>query len=242
VPAAQGQSCRPGTRTARHRLWAAIPALTAGVLALAFLGAGLAVDHFDADHPEPAHLFYALDTDTDQARWISTDSDPGEWVSQYVTGREDLRGGFGLLGADVLTGPARPAALPAPALTVVSDSTTGDGRALSITVTPQRDARLFYLLLRGAAVSRAAVAGHEIPISVFADGTGVLFHGPPDRGVDGGVTFDLELDAAGPVTVRVMDGSDGLDDLPGFTPRPLGVGVQGSHTSELVLVAKTYTV
>ena len=56
------------------------------------------------------------------------------------------------------------------------------------------------------------------------------------------MTFDLELDAAGPVTVRVMDGSDGLDGLPGFTPRPPGVGIQGSHTSELVLVAKTYTV
>ena len=40
----------------------------------------------------------------------------------------------------------------------------------------------------------------------------------------------------------VMDGSDGLAGLPGFTPRPPDVGVEGSHTSELVLVAKTYTV
>jgi hypothetical protein len=40
----------------------------------------------------------------------------------------------------------------------------------------------------------------------------------------------------------VLDGSDGLNGLPGFTPRPPGVGVLGSHTSELVIVAKTYTV
>jgi hypothetical protein len=39
-----------------------------------------------------------------------------------------------------------------------------------------------------------------------------------------------------------MDGSDGLTGLPGFTPRPAGVGVEGSHDSELVLVAKTYTI
>jgi hypothetical protein len=39
-----------------------------------------------------------------------------------------------------------------------------------------------------------------------------------------------------------MDGSDGLDGLPGFTPRPDGVGIRGTHTSELVLVAKNYTV
>ena len=31
-----------------------------------------------------------------QARWISTDADPGDWLRQYVTGREDLNGTFGL--------------------------------------------------------------------------------------------------------------------------------------------------
>jgi len=155
-------------------------------------------------------------------------------------GLQDLPDGVFLMGGQV--GPAQPAALPAPALTVSSDSTSGDRRNLSITVTPQREVRLIYLLLPGAAVARASVAGHEIPTSVFADGTGVVFNGPPDRDTSTGVTFDLELDEVMPVTVRVMDGSDGLDELPGFTPRPPGVGVQGSHTSELVLVAKTYTV
>ena len=198
--AAAASSGRRGSRAVRRR-WAAMPALTAGVLTLAFFGAGLAVDHFDEAHPAPAQLFYALDTDTGQARWVSTDADPGEWVSQYVTGPEDLRGSFGLLGADVLSGPAQAAALPAPAVAVAADRTSGDRRTLSITVTPQRDARLIYLLLPGAVVSRASVAGQEIPTSVFADWTGVVFNGPPDRAVEGGVTFDLELDSAGPVTV-----------------------------------------
>jgi len=40
----------------------------------------------------------------------------------------------------------------------------------------------------------------------------------------------------------MMDGSDGLDGLPGFVPRPEGVGKLGSHTSELVLVAKNHTI
>jgi hypothetical protein len=38
-----------------------------------------------------------------------------------------------------------------------------------------------------------------------------------------------------------MDGSDGLESVPGFKPRPPGVGIVGSHTSELLAVAKTYT-
>ena len=50
------------------------------------------------------------------------------------------------------------------------------------------------------------------------------------------------LAESGPVKVRVMDGSDGLTGLPGFTPRPPGIGMQGSHDTELVLVAKTYTI
>jgi hypothetical protein len=39
-----------------------------------------------------------------------------------------------------------------------------------------------------------------------------------------------------------MDGSDGLTNLPGFVPRPADVGVKGSHYSELVLVARTYSI
>lgn len=67
---------------------------------------------------------------------------------------------------------------------------------------------------------------------------GVLFHAPPP----GGLVMTVVLAADGPAQVRVMDGSDGLNGLPGFTPRPPGIGVQGSHLTELVLVAKTYTV
>jgi hypothetical protein len=67
---------------------------------------------------------------------------------------------------------------------------------------------------------------------------GVVFHAPPADGL----TVVLELASPGPVTIRVLDGSDGLDTLQGFVPRPDGVGVAPSHTSELVVVGKSYTV
>jgi hypothetical protein len=38
-----------------------------------------------------------------------------------------------------------------------------------------------------------------------------------------------------------MDASDTLSTLPGFQPRPPAVGILGSHSSELVAVARTYT-
>jgi hypothetical protein len=64
-----------------------------------------------------------------------------------------------------------------------------------------------------------------------------VFHAPAPESI--GVT--LELGATGPVTLRVLDGPDGLEGLPGFTPRPAGVGIAGSHTSEMAVVAKAYT-
>jgi hypothetical protein len=39
------------------------------------------------------------------------------------------------------------------------------------------------------------------------------------------------------VTLRVVDGSDGLEGLPGYEPRPEDVDVAGSHSADLVLVA-----
>jgi hypothetical protein len=36
-----------------------------------------------------------------------------------------------------------------------------------------------------------------------------------------------------------MDGSNGLDGLPGYTPRPPGVDAAGSHSSDLVVVGAT---
>ena len=222
----------------RHRWWAAAPGLTAGVLAIGCLTAGLVVDHFDAEHPAPAQLAYALDADSGQAWWASTDDQPGEWLRQYITGTEDLGEAFGLFGAGVGTGPAQAANLPAPELTVVSDTAAPDRRQLTFTVRSQRDARLIYLDLPDSTVLGATVDGRDVPAEGLTGRFGFVFHAPPDDGL----TVTLELQSPSPAKIRLMDGTDGLDGLPGFTPRPEGVGIQGSHTSELVVVATTVTV
>jgi hypothetical protein len=226
----------------RHRWWAAAPALTAVGVAVLFTGIGLRVDHFDADHPDPAELAYVLDSDTGQARWVSTDTHPGEWVSQYVTEPGTPADTFGLIHGSVTVGPAQPADLPAPQVTVVGDTTTrhasaGDTRTLTLKLTPQRPARLIYLGLTDAPVLGASFEGRTVPSDELTDGLSVVFHAPPADGVD----VTLELGTTDPVTLRVLDGSDGLDGLPGFTARPPGVGIAGSHTSEMAVVGRTYT-
>jgi hypothetical protein len=223
---------------AQRRLAGALPGIVAGVVALACAGTGLAVDHFDATHPAPAQLMYAMDTDTDQAMWVSADGSPGAWTRQFVHDRTDLSTLFPPLGtAKLWTGPATAASLPAPTVTVMSDTTAGGNRTLELTIRPQRAVRLVYLRVDGATVRGAEVDGRAVDREAFASGFNVLFHAPPPDGLP----VTLRLDATGQVRLRVMDGSDGLDALPGFIPRPAGVGIAGSHDTELVLVAKTYT-
>jgi hypothetical protein len=55
------------------------------------------------------------------------------------------------------------------------------------------------------------------------------------------VAATFVVDGDGPVTVRALDGSDGLADLPGFQPRPEDVGVAGTHTSDLLVVGTART-
>jgi hypothetical protein len=227
----------------RPRRWrAAAPALLAGALAIALLATGLAVDQFDATHPathpEPAQLIYVLDADTGTARWASDDAKPSAWVGQYITGREDLKEAFPILGDDLATGPAEAASLPAPELSVVSDTTSGELRMLSLSLRPQRPARLVYLQVRDIGVRQATVAARSVPTDRLEGGFAVLFHAPPPDGV----IVTLVLAGTGPAKIRVLDGGDGLAGLPGFRPRPDGIGTEGLHDSELVVVAKTYQI
>ena len=149
----------------------------------------------------------------------------------------------------LLTGPAQAATLPAPEVTVLADTAAGDLRTLRLRLRPQRPVRLAGAA-RGRGQRRRSTAppwrGRPVPVERSEDGRwsfGLVFHAPPPDG------FELSLELRPPSTggnrgqvrLRVMDGSDGLTALPGFQPRPPDVGIAGSHTSELTLVARTVT-
>jgi hypothetical protein len=221
-------------------LWSALPATVCLLLAVAFAATGLAVNRFDAAHPAPSQLMYALDADDSRARWVSSEAEPGAWTSQYVRGREDLEAEFPIFQGELASGPADAAALPPPDLRVVSDETTAGRRSLTLRLWSRRPVRFTgFRLEDGTRAVSVKVAGRELTgAEVGEPRFGVVFHAPPADGVE----VALVLDGAGPVKVRAMDGSDGLAGLPGFRQRPPGTGVAGSHTSELILVAKTYDV
>jgi hypothetical protein len=219
----------------------AAPALACLLVAALASTAGLALDRFDARHPRPSQLMYALDRSTGQARWVSVAGSPDRWTRQYLadSGREDLSTAFPLLNQAVATGPATVADLPAPTVSVVSESTVDGRRTVTFDLVSHRPVRLTYFQVQaGTRVVGATVDGRVLPGDRLGGRFAVLFHAPPD----GALRVTLALDGSGPLRLRVMDGSDGLAELPGFVPRPADVTVAGTHISDLVVVADTVTV
>jgi hypothetical protein len=210
------------------------------VLAAALTVAGLTVDRFDADHPVPSQLAYVLDTDRDEAWWASTEDAPIAYTAGYVDDTGRLPGDHPyLVGRDVALGTAENADLTPPTVTIVDDRVVGERREITVRVTPQRPGvRMVALDLTvdGGTVAGARVSGRGIPEQALGkDRLWLVFHAPPADGLK--ARFSIEGDGA--VSLRVVDGSVGLDGLPGFTPRPEGVDVAGSHTADLVSVSGT---
>ncbi|GAB3802590.1 M28 family peptidase [Micromonospora zhanjiangensis] len=242
-PVAGGQL---GLAAWRARRAATLPPLVAALAAVVFAALGLSTDRFDAAHPAPTQLMYALDAGTGTARWVSQEDDPQPWTAQYVHDRGSVEADFPALGPRPMRyGPAQAAALPAPTVQVLADTRAGDRRTLRVELVPQRSGvRLVSLHVdAGTAEVRAVtVAGHPVPDTAAGPARpwsyGIVLHAPPP----GGVEIELVLaPKAEKVALRAMDASDGLTGLPGFRPRPADVGVAGSHTSEMLAVARTYT-
>jgi hypothetical protein len=234
---------RQGMPALQARRWGLVPTVAALLAVVGCAAIGLRVDRFDAGHPIPTQLMYALDGDTQTARWLSAEARPQDWTAHYVSGKPvavgDTLPAFG--PEKLLTGPATATNLPAPQLTLTGDSTANGVRTMTVLLKPQRPVRLVTLHVGATAeVTAATVGGREVPVDRVATGPwgfGFVFHAPPAQGL----SITLTVRAQGPVKLRAMDASDGLSALPGFVPRPADVGVAGSHISEMLAVARSYT-
>ncbi|MEV6490636.1 M20/M25/M40 family metallo-hydrolase [Actinoplanes sp. NPDC051633] len=238
-PEAGGQRAMAALRARRLGL---LPTLLALAAVIGCTANGLRVDRFDEAHPVPTNLMYALDANTGQARWLSGESEPGEWTSQFVSGGEaPVTAAFPAFGADEFhSGPAAAIDFPAPLLTRISDTRGRADRILRLRLRPQRPVRFVALhVAADAGVTAASAGGRSIPVDREAGdgwGFGFVFHAPPAEGVE----VILRVGNQGRIRYRAMDVSDGVSFVPGFRIRPADVGVMGSHSSDQLAIARTY--
>jgi len=212
---------------ARPFRWA-LPAV-AGCVAVAALIGGSLTAAPDALHPQPDSIFYALNADTGQALWISEDSRPDVWTSQFL-GTAFKRGQLPELlphlSNEFLSAPAPVLDLATPQVDLLSDRSTGGIRTLRLHVTtPSQTPWVEVSIGSASPISAITLAGTRIPYQddpAQSHPNGYLktcqYWVPPAQG------FDLAVEVAQPGNVRVFvrDYGFGLPQIPVFTynPRP----------------------
>jgi hypothetical protein len=110
-----------------------------------------------------------------------------------------------------------------------------------LVVSPRRAASLS-IFVEGTVVS-AEVAGRVIGAggsAAPAEPTGkwnLLYWAPPAEGIE----LKLKTRQTGPLNLKVVDKSYGLQNLPGFTPRPAHLIPSRFSGSDAVFVSRSYS-
>lgn len=237
---------------ARPFPWA-LPAV-AGLVTVTALIAGSLTAAPDAAHPQADSIFYALNADTGQALWISEDSQPDVWTSQFLGTafkRGELPELFPHLSDEFLSAPAPVLDLATPKVDLLSDRSTGGIRTLRLHVTTPSQVPWVEVSIGSASpISAITLAGTRIPYQddpAQSHPNGYLktcqYWAPPALGFD----LAVEVVPPGNVKVFVRDYGFGLPQIPGFTynPRPADHMPRAreylpKNKTDTVLVSKTF--
>jgi hypothetical protein len=229
--------------TLKARNWF-VPA-GAAVLALGFLVFGLVTAGFDQKRPKADNIFYGLNADTGKAIWGTMDDRADEWTQQFFADKADLQPlpeFFPMTDFEYLQSHTAAAALSAPEVTVLSDTTANDVRTIQARITSKRKAEVVSIYLdESTPVLSATINGKPLNLRNAGEKVkwGLHYYGMPATGVD----LTLAVKSSEPVKMRVNDRSYGLPEVPGFAfkERPSHIIPSASQFSDVTLVSKAFT-
>jgi hypothetical protein len=231
---------------ARRR--AALVPVTTAVLTVALTCAGLAVDRFDEDHPQQSHLMYVLDAGASTAMWASEDHNPHAWVARYAgePNGDMPPGPLPYATRPRWTGTADVLPLDAPQFSLLDSRTDGDAIVMELQVASSRDAEEITLHVdRPVEAVTIAANGHAPVTSTpsYPDDAGsrewpyeLRFYDPPRDGI----RVTLRLQGTKRPRISLSDYTVGLEQIPGFTPRPPHLDRSPDHSSDLLVVRRTH--
>lgn len=223
----------------------AIVLAVAGVL---FIGVASFRSTHDIRHPKLDSIFYGLNADTGKAMWASFDEKPDEWTSRVLPAKAQRRavpeffaaGRAGLL----LQAEAAPAPLPAPNVTVVTESTKDSVRTVKLRITSARGAPVISVYLdsiknvQGVWVNGKRV-DVEAPLRQRVSSWSIYYYNVLPEGIE----LTLELGSAESLRMRVVDQSYNLPDLPENTlgSRPGGTIPSLVVYNDATVVSKSFS-
>lgn len=233
---------------AMSHIWLAPGA--AALAGLVLLAIGIFVTGYDSAHPKSDHLFYALNATSGKAVWASSDEKPDEWTGQFLTGearRQELSEFIPWRRDSFLHNSAPVMPLASPDATLLDDSTSDGLRTLKLRVKSLRQAPLMTIVMDAdTAVHTATINGQQVSSDDPSVGQNdrqrwrLNYYAVPAEGID----LMLQVKAATPVKLLVMDQSYGLPEIPGaaYKPRPSHlIPSSWNSLSDLTLVNKSFT-
>jgi hypothetical protein len=203
------------------RWWKPAAAAAAGLALLS----SVVLAKFDADHPRPDSLVYALDSMDSRAFWASFDKELDEWNSLVLPGvsrLSEMGSYFGSESTALFTAPAPVLALPAPTIVRVAEEASGPGRVVRLRIAAQRPAAVLRISLQSeAGIAAVSVSGERFAGIARQRRQGerilVEYHAPPP----GGIELVVETRRHGPLSVNVVDRSFDLPlHVTSLPPRP----------------------
>jgi hypothetical protein len=212
-----------------------------GLLAIALIVKGNAASSFTAAQPHPDSIFYFQDTDRERARWVSLDSRPDTFTSQFF--QHHVRGGWlaklvglatrdtparnlakmsmhrdfaGLNGGRTTEGDAPLINAAPPTLKVIEDSTISGTRTVKMHIASARGASIVWMSVPvGVTVLGASIDGKSPGDHVTDGWTGWYWRAPAS-----GFDLTLKLATPAPFVVTVIDQTEGLPEIPEFKIKP----------------------
>jgi len=217
--------------------------LTAGALlcCVVFMIWGGVMACFDDGRRLPTHLFYALNSDLNQAVWASHDQRPDEWTARFLVNgleRDSLPDYLGPNRETYLKSPAPPVSLPPPIVKLISDNTSGGIRDLRFQVSSSRQSPILIISANPESSVMAYTVNHQVMINDRDRPWRFQYHGLPKDGVEIG----LRLTSSAPVKLLVVDQSYGLPpEFISSNPRPDWMMPSMFPHSDTTLVSKSFT-
>ena len=212
----------------------------AWAIALALFVCGAMFTRYSEAHPQASNLLYLLDTDRHRAVWASDDAALNAWTAAVLTRSPDygpLPAFYASKSARVAHHDAPLAALPAPVITVVGDTSGGSRRQLRLHVSANTPAWALRVRVLGAPVTAASVNGK--PAVAQADESratveewSLQFFNP---GTDG-IELTLELAPGKRFTLRATSYLLGLPALATGSAPPRPQDVMPNHEGDLTLI------
>ncbi len=198
--------------------WRRLPVALA-LLGTVGLGVAGVVGQSDGDQRWPGKVFYALDGDTGEARWLKPNPHGDVWSQAFfqAASPQEARRFFPRSREERVAGLVAPAApVPLPELKLLSEQRVASARLLELEAHSGGAPVLELYASPEAKISEAHVDGRRVPL--MPNGAlSVRYWGLPAQGV----RLTLKSEAPGPLPLRLVSWRPGVPELPSAEGSPL---------------------